>query len=97
MTPAPKTNNDDEIARKAYRLWEEEGRPEGRDKAHWHQAEQDLSEPVVDPIESVPAPAPEAAPKSARSPRASKAKAASAEATTAPKPPRRRKGAAPDA
>ena len=27
------------IRERAYRLWEEEGRPEGRARAHWHMAE----------------------------------------------------------
>lgn len=26
------------IKKRAYALWEEEGRPAGRDSAHWHQA-----------------------------------------------------------
>lgn len=30
--------NDDWIARRAYALWEEEGRPDGRDSDHWHAA-----------------------------------------------------------
>jgi hypothetical protein len=28
----------DWIARRAYSLWEEEGRPDGRDEAHWQTA-----------------------------------------------------------
>lgn len=27
----------------AYRIWEQEGRPEGRDHAHWTEAERQLS------------------------------------------------------
>lgn len=30
------------IAERAYGLWEEEGRPDGRDKQHWSQAEAEL-------------------------------------------------------
>ncbi|MBB5221588.1 hypothetical protein HNP73_001509 [Amaricoccus macauensis] len=45
-----KTQTDADIARKAYELWEAEGRPEGRDVAHWHQAQQDVAEPVIEPI-----------------------------------------------
>jgi hypothetical protein len=32
----------DAISRRAYELWEKEGRPEGNDLRHWLQAEQDL-------------------------------------------------------
>ena len=31
------------IQRRAYELWEREGRPEGRDHAHWHQAELEIT------------------------------------------------------
>ena len=30
------------IRERAYRLWEQEGCPEGREKAHWAKAEQEL-------------------------------------------------------
>jgi hypothetical protein len=30
---------DEETARRAYDLWEKEGRPEGRDKQHWWEAQ----------------------------------------------------------
>jgi hypothetical protein len=33
----------EEISRRAYELWENEGRPEGCDLRHWLQAEQELS------------------------------------------------------
>lgn len=33
----------DAISRRAYELWEQEGRPEGRHLEHWLRAEQDLS------------------------------------------------------
>jgi hypothetical protein len=32
-----------EIARRAYELWEQEGRPEGREQEHWLQAEKELT------------------------------------------------------
>jgi hypothetical protein len=32
----------EEISRKAREIWEREGRPEGRDKEHWLQAEAEL-------------------------------------------------------
>lgn len=31
------------ISRRAYELWEQEGRPEGNDMRHWFQAEQELA------------------------------------------------------
>ena len=31
------------IRRRAYELWESEGRPEGREHAHWHQAEMEIT------------------------------------------------------
>jgi hypothetical protein len=31
------------IQRRAYELWEREGRPDGRDHAHWHQAELEIT------------------------------------------------------
>jgi hypothetical protein len=33
----------DDISRRAYELWENEGKPEGADLRHWLQAEQELS------------------------------------------------------
>jgi hypothetical protein len=33
----------DTISRRAYELWEQEGRPEGADMRHWLQAEQELN------------------------------------------------------
>lgn len=33
---------EDDIARLAYRYYEDEGRPEGQHEAHWHRAEQVL-------------------------------------------------------
>jgi hypothetical protein len=31
------------IQQRAYQLWESEGRPEGREQAHWQQAQRELS------------------------------------------------------
>ncbi|CAI9408386.1 hypothetical protein ANOBCDAF_01850 [Pleomorphomonas sp. T1.2MG-36] len=36
-------NRDDEIRARAYRLWEEEGRPEGRAEQHWFTARESLA------------------------------------------------------
>jgi hypothetical protein len=96
----PKKPNEAEIGRRAYELWEAEGRPEGRDVAHWHQAERDISDPVVAPIpESVPAAEPVPKPRATRvpKPKATDAAAAGPEAAAKPKPARKRKSAAPGA
>lgn len=60
-------DRDDEIRARAYQLWEEEGRPEGRAEQHWFTAREALaveenqdttyrpidSTPDVEPIEAV--------------------------------------------
>ena len=33
----------EQIQRRAYELWESEGRPEGRQHAHWQQAEMEIT------------------------------------------------------
>ena len=38
----------DAISRRAYELWEQEGRPEGNDMRHWFQAERELSANLSD-------------------------------------------------
>jgi len=40
-THVPPTNGSDVVSRRAYQLWEQEGRPEGCDLRHWLQAEQE--------------------------------------------------------
>ncbi|MBU0556726.1 MAG: DUF2934 domain-containing protein [Alphaproteobacteria bacterium] len=35
-------NQHQDIKARAYEIWEAEGRPHGRDQAHWQQAEQDV-------------------------------------------------------
>lgn len=48
MSQSPSTDSTsfsagpDAISRRAYELWEKEGRPEGSDLRHWLQAEQEL-------------------------------------------------------
>ena len=37
MSHAP-NSDDDRIQARAYALWEQDGRPEGRSEHHWHQA-----------------------------------------------------------
>jgi Protein of unknown function (DUF2934). len=36
-------NEDEWIRRRAYSLWEEEGRPSGKDAEHWERARQELA------------------------------------------------------
>jgi Protein of unknown function (DUF2934) len=36
-------NVQERIERRAYELWESEGRPEGRAQVHWHQAELEVT------------------------------------------------------
>ena len=43
-TSASSNTAPDAISRRAYELWENEGRPEGCDMRHWLQAEQELSQ-----------------------------------------------------
>lgn len=39
------TRNQEELIRKrAYRIWEEEGRPTGKDKEHWERARAEIEE-----------------------------------------------------
>jgi len=35
-------NREDEIRRRAQQIWENEGKPDGKDAQHWAQAEQEL-------------------------------------------------------
>lgn len=52
-------DRDDEIRARAYQLWEEEGRPEGRAEQHWFTAREALSveenqDTTYRPIDSTP-------------------------------------------
>jgi hypothetical protein len=38
----PSLASHEEIAQAAYRIWEQEGYPEGRDKEHWYRAVAEL-------------------------------------------------------
>ena len=52
------------VAERAYSIWEEEGRPHGRDHAHWQRAESELAgQPVTVPGAKAAAPAAEPAAK----------------------------------
>jgi hypothetical protein len=39
---------DEQIRIRAYTLWEQAGKPEGREEEFWHLAERDLQEPAND-------------------------------------------------
>jgi hypothetical protein len=39
------TERKTQVERDAYKIWEQEGRPHGRDKEHWHRAERDVKAP----------------------------------------------------
>ncbi|MGH8019128.1 MAG: DUF2934 domain-containing protein [Opitutaceae bacterium] len=44
VTPSDRFPIDsDEIGRRAYEIWESEGRPEGKEKQHWFQAAEELA------------------------------------------------------
>jgi hypothetical protein len=77
------------IARRAYEIWEKQGKPHGRDREHWLQAEAELGSSIVaDPVvlkpvkaaRADPPKAPAAAPKTV----AAKVSPKLAEAVTAP-------------
>ena len=52
------------VAERAYSIWEEEGRPHGRDHAHWQRAENELAgQPVTGPGAEAAEPAAAAAAK----------------------------------
>jgi len=36
------SNREERVRHRAYRIWQQEGRPEGRDIDHWEQAEQEI-------------------------------------------------------
>jgi hypothetical protein len=39
----PQEDMRERIQKRAYELWEHEGRPEGRQQAHWYQAEMEIT------------------------------------------------------
>jgi hypothetical protein len=83
----------------AYGLWEQEGRPHGRDKDHWHRAERALADqgvsaaPGASSVEATPDAAVEvkrkaAAPKPAAAARSTAAKPAKPASEAKPAKPR---------
>jgi hypothetical protein len=47
--PDPSRNEQEAIARRAYEIWEAEGRPHGRDREHWESAARELGSPAPMP------------------------------------------------
>jgi Protein of unknown function (DUF2934) len=43
--PAVHRSHHETIRARAYESWEQEGRPHGRDREHWHQAETEMRNP----------------------------------------------------
>lgn len=43
-TSADEAAEEEAIRRRAYRIWEEEGRPQGREREHWERAEREVRE-----------------------------------------------------
>jgi hypothetical protein len=37
------SGRDDEIRKRAHEIWENEGRPDGREKDHWERAEREMA------------------------------------------------------
>jgi hypothetical protein len=55
----------DQIAQRAYEIFVERGRPEGRDQEHWFEAEAQLSAPIQQQAKT-PTVAPKATPSARR-------------------------------
>ena len=55
MTPQKNTPDTNQIAALAHKLWEDEGRPDGRAEIHWHTALQSLNVAKPAPAKSSPA------------------------------------------
>lgn len=51
---APHQPREDDVRNRAYNLWEQEGRPEGRHDEHWQQAERELKTVHPDDPNEVP-------------------------------------------
>lgn len=77
--------DEDKIREAAYRLWQDEGQPEGRDQDHWTQAVESLAqqEPPVQP-----GPATKSAPKAAKAAASKPAKPAKPKAAAKPRKPK---------
>jgi DUF2934 family protein len=82
MTPAYRSDPSD-IARRAYALWEKEGRPHGRDRDHWSRAERELDSELALAAAGEPA-------ESAKTPARTRKTAAAAAAEATVKPARRK-------
>ena len=91
------TDREQWVQQRAYALWETEGRPDGRDRAHWEQAERELSTaaaPEQTALEAAPAAEPVAESPVGESPvgeSKGKTRRAAAKSATATAPSRRKK------
>ena len=86
------------IARRAYEIWEAEGRPHGRDREHWEAAAQQLGTPAPVPEDyktDEALPGLEAATKKPAARRKKTAPADGSVPAAEPKPARKRRTAAP--
>ena len=77
--PKPQLITRDQIAERAFEIWEHEGKPQGRDREHWERAEAELQKVMARMAPAKPKRA--AKPKSAKpaaKPKAAKPKTAKA-------------------
>jgi len=93
----PGRSENEAIARRAYEIWEAEGRPHGRDREHWEAAAKELGSPAPMPsgytdAEGLTAPGGTSGKPAARRKKADPAPGAEPTAATKPA---RRKGATP--
>ena len=65
--------DEDRIRRRAYEMWEEHGRPEGRDQEYWEQARREIEEGGQSRADLLAPDATVESPESARSPEEHKA------------------------
>ncbi len=75
MPKAKITRNEADIALRAYQIWEEEGKPDGKDFEHWLKAEAEVATPKKAAPKKSPAKKPAAKKPAAKSKAAPKAKA----------------------
>jgi hypothetical protein len=74
-------NLDGRIRERAHLIWEREGRPQGRDLAHWHMARAEIAAEDT-PARKAAQPKTETEPKAARAPKREAAVRASAPSRT---------------
>lgn len=77
-TPAPQPTQEERVRARAYQIWLEEGRPEGRADIHWQRAVESLA------AEAIPEIAPAVTPLAAAAPSRKKAALKTSPARKAP-------------